>query len=194
MLDCNKKINKNTTNHYHNVLHPKVDLDYDKLAQAIVKAQQEVEEQKEKKHQDELVEHTTEKIKLFSVIKAVLTNKKDTEGRMLTGALTLVLSFVFRMIATIGWLFDLLLFGLSCWHFINDSWTPWTKVVSNIFLIILLIAITIFIFFLGLIMWGAANDIDRENDRNYVVAVFSGVVSLVTLIVTIVQIFFRGVI
>ena len=50
MLDCNKKINKNTTNHYHNVLHPKVDLDYDKLAQAIVKAQQEVEEQKDMRH------------------------------------------------------------------------------------------------------------------------------------------------
>lgn len=180
---------KNITNHYHNVFRSTTEIDYEKLAKEMVKAQQEAEDQKAKKHQDELVEQTTEKMKLFQVIKAVLTNKRDTEGRMLTGALTLVLSFVFRMIAAIGWLFDLLLFGLSCWYFLKDTWTPWTIVVSNIFLIILLIAIIIFIFFLGLIMWGAANDIDREKDRNYVVAIFSGVVSLVTLIVTIVQVF-----
>ena len=41
-------------------------------------------------------------------------------------------------------------------------------------------------FLISLLFKGAANDIKREEDRNYIVALFSGVVSFVALIISIV--------
>ena len=51
---------KNITNHYHNIFRSTTEIDYDKLAKAIVKAQQEAEEQKEIERQQE--ENNTEKL------------------------------------------------------------------------------------------------------------------------------------
>mgnify|MGYP003289370751 CR=1 FL=1 len=63
---------KNITNHYHNVFRSTTEMDYDKLAKAIVKAQQDAEQQKEIENQQE--ENNTEIIKdsLFGSILIVI--------------------------------------------------------------------------------------------------------------------------
>ncbi len=61
---------KNITNHYHNVFRSTTEIDYDKLAKAIIKAQQEADNQKEiekketeEKQRDEIIKKRLENLK-----------------------------------------------------------------------------------------------------------------------------------
>ena len=60
---------KNITNHYHNVFRSTTEIDYDKLAKAIVKAQQEAKEQKEDENQPE--ENDNKKLTLRENLKLI---------------------------------------------------------------------------------------------------------------------------
>lgn len=60
---------KNITNHYHNVFRSTTEIDYDKLAKAIVKAQQEAKEQKEVERQQE--ENNAKELSLCETLKLI---------------------------------------------------------------------------------------------------------------------------
>ena len=63
--------------------------------------------------------------------------------------------------------------------------------VGILFYYFFVLGLLILFFLYSVMVWGAANEIETETDRNYVLAVFSGVVSLASLIVAIAT-FLRG--
>ena len=52
-------------------------------------------------------------------------------------------------------------------------------------MIVLGIALLFSLFLYLIVFWGAANDVEQEKDKNYVINVFTGLVSLAALIVAI---------
>jgi NADH:ubiquinone oxidoreductase subunit 6 (subunit J) len=52
--------------------------------------------------------------------------------------------------------------------------------------------ICVLLFLISVMFRGAANDIKREKDRNYIVALFSGIVSFVALIISIIALYRGG--
>ena len=96
------------------------EIDYDKLAEAIVKAQRKAE-----RIEENTAETTDEKPKLIHVIKAiffVITGKAETKN--LTNSFFIsVISLVFRLFGTIGWIISLIVILLSVFATIKLEWS-----------------------------------------------------------------------
>ena len=151
-------------NNYNN------DIDYDKLAQAIIKAQNQQIKDKD---------IPEEKIWL------ILSNKKDTNGMFTMSLFSMFTSLLFKVIAIIGFVLGPIIIVVTI-----CSTVELIKTGNNIFFTILtaitFIAVSIFMMVFMIIVWGASNEIDKEKDRNYVISVFSSIISLVALIVAII--------
>lgn len=157
-------------NNYNN------DIDYDKLAQAIIKAQNQQIKDKD---------IPEEKIGFFKGIWLILSNKKDTNGMFTMSLFSMFTSLLFKVIAIIGFVLGPIIIVVTI-----CSTIELIKTGNNIFFTILtaiaFIAVSIFIMVFMVIVWGASNEIDKEKDRNYVISVFSSIISLVALIVAII--------
>lgn len=151
-------------NNYNN------DIDYDKLAQAIIKAQNQQIKDKD---------IPEEKIWL------ILSNKKDTNGMFTMSLFSMFTSLLFKVIAIIGFVLGPIIIVVTI-----CSTVELIKTGNNIFFTILtaitFIAVSIFMMVFMIIVWGASNEIDKEKDRNYVISVFSSIICLVALIVAII--------
>ena len=151
-------------NNYNN------DIDYDKLAQAIIKAQNQQIKDKD---------IPEEKIWL------ILSNKKDTNGMFTMSLFSMFTSLLFKVIAIIGFVLGPIIIVVticSTVELINTG----KNIYFTILTAITFIAVSIFMMVFMIIVWGASNEIDKEKDRNYVISVFSSIISLVALIVAII--------
>lgn len=165
---------KDTYNYINN------EIDYDKLAEAIVKAQKQAEEEQYK-------EETKTKITIKDYIKAIgliLKNKSDTKGNLTASIFVLLISMTFRFIAFTGFSFALtgVIVAIKCILHGIDVGNIALWVISAIGLIIL----SVFIFLYSVIIWGASNEVEKEKDKNYIVSVFSGIVSFAALIIAVI--------
>lgn len=176
---------KNITNHYHNVFRSTTEIDYDKLARAIVKAQQEVEEEK----QTENIQEKNCKVKLSAsqmrnLIWAVITNKAETNGTLTSSFIGSVLSSTFNLIA----LFGVVIFGLGIFAtviIIKDfDWTI-NSMPSNVIMITLCLVFELVVAMIAFIFRCIANEIAKEKDRNYIINVFSAIVAFAAMIVAV---------
>lgn len=172
-----KKNNQTVVNNIESV---NLDIDYDKLAKAIVKAQEQAEKEQYK-------EETKTKITIKDYIKAIgliLRNKSDTKGNLTASIFVLLISLTFRIIAVTG--FFLVAIGII----ISVCFILHGLDVGNIALWIIsaicLIVLSVFVFLYSVIIWGASNEVEKEKDKNYIVSVFSGMVSFAALIIAII--------
>lgn len=175
----NKKKQPATIN---NINQLNLEIDYDKLAEAIVKAQEKTKEQKESEHVQ------TKRLRLFRAIKNILFGKSSKNGMLSSAPFALVVSVVFRLVALIG-------FGLSLYvpfstinTLINASWEI-QNVAGNIVTAVYSLIWLLLCFLLAVLFWGAANDVKREKDKNYIIGLFSGIVSVAALIVAIIALY-----
>lgn len=132
------------------------DIDYDKLAKAMVNAQEQAESKKKSKFT----------MILFAVPAAILL---------------FILSFVFILLTIAAVISLFKLFYTEIW----ESAILFNKIsicFIYIFLIIIMILMSIISFFSGI-------EIMREKDRNYIVTLFSGIVSFAALIVALVALY-----
>ena len=74
---------------------------------------------------------------------------------------------------------------------IKMNWC-WAECFTNIAAILVMLSCLVIVAVYSLIFRGAANDIKYEEDRNYIVAVFSGIVSFVALIISIIALYRGG--
>ena len=136
-----------------------LEIDYDKLAEAIVKAQEKSEDEANRK-------------------------KKFTSG---TFAMTI--SFAFRGVAILGWLIAL----ATPVAIINIAksfmWNEVNAVIGHVFSIAFLAALFVVLVLYSFLLWKSAKEIETEKDRNYIISVFSGIVSFAALIVALVALF-----
>jgi len=119
----------------------------------------------------------------WHAVKQIILNKDSSNGRYLTGAFALILSYFFNVLAfTCGGIAVCFLISgireildmLNCCSF---SLLQTIKFLLGTFIFCILILF-------GLLLRGSANDIEREEDRNYVVSVFSAITSFSALIVS----------
>ena len=96
-----------------------------------------------------------------------------------------MVSLLFRAVALFGvFAFIALMVGLdaTCDKMIWEDW----QILLNVFTIATTILIGIAILLYALIIWGSATEIENEKDKNYIVSVFSGIVTFVALIVALI--------
>ena len=136
-----------------------LEIDYDKLAEAIVKAQEEIQE------------------------------KNNGAKSFTSSAFATITSLAFRGVAILGWIVAFAMI-VATWNiFITLEWLTLIEVIKNIMIIVVGLALFLMIFLYSLLLWKAAKEIEKEKDRNYIIAVFSGIVSLAALIVALVALF-----
>ena len=159
-----------------------LEIDYDKLAEAIVKAQKEATES------EKAETNIKEKQNIFKSIFRILRGERSKDGRMLSTPFAFLVSYVFRITAISGVIL-LVLFDIGfVKSFAALQWQG-AVFVKNILAIGLIILANVAIFLFMVLFWGAANDVEYEKDKNYVVGVFSGIVSVAALIVAIIALF-----
>lgn len=131
----------------------------------------------------------TDKITLWKFIKRIwliLTNKVDTNGSMTVGTFALLTAMTLKIVAFIG--FALFCFGgyYVVVSTLDWEWNNTARIASNIFALVLIVMILLFVGGYSVIIWGASNEVEKEKDKNFVVSVFSGLVSFAALIVALV--------
>lgn len=166
----------------NNIKELNLEIDYDKLAEAIVKAQKKATES------EETEKSTKEKRNLFVNIGRILRGERSKDGRMLSAPFEIFISSLYRTIAIMGCIM-IVIFNISAVIvLINASWQD-LAIISNIISIILTISISFLGFLVMVLFWGAANEIEHEKDKNYIIGVFSGIVSVAALIVAIIALY-----
>ena len=143
----------------NNIAELNLEIDYDKLAEAIVKAQEKSENEANR-------------------------NKKFTSGTF-----AMIICFAFRGVAILGWLIAL----ATPIAIINMAksfvWGEVNAIVSNVFSIAFAVALFVVLVLYSFLLWKSAKEIETEEDRNYIISVFSGIVSFAALIVALVALF-----
>ena len=143
----------------NNIQEMNLEIDYDKLAEAIVKANSQLDAEANK-------------------------SKKFTSGMF-----SISVFAILRVIALLGWIIAFALLIGSINTFIEMSWNDFSTISGNVFQIIYSITITGLLVLYPLMLWKSAKEIETEKDRNYIISVFSGIVSFAALIVALVALF-----
>lgn len=163
-----------------------IELDYDKLAEAIVKANRMAEEKSD-------IPEPIEKLGLKRSLQAIFSKKVNTNGKFLSSAMALFSAYLFRVIAGFGVLF----FGTGIYviygYCTNMNWRAPYSIVCNIMFVIFLVSLLLIVVLFSMVMFGAAKEIEQEKDKHYIVDVFSGVIGVLALIVALVTLL-KGVI
>lgn len=165
----------------NNISQLNLEIDYDKLAEAIVKAQEKAKDEKTKSG-------TNGKPRFFSAIWSIIKGEKSKDGRFLSAPFALIISLLYRAIAIFGLIAIVVLCVATGMSAVKVSWQGWS-ILANIFVIGIMLVVAVTIFLYMLLFWGAANDVKHEKDKNYVVSVFSGLVSVAALIVAIIALY-----
>ena len=143
----------------NNIQELNLEINYDKLAEAIVKANSQLDAEANK-------------------------SKKFTSGMF-----SISVFVILRVIALLGWIIAFALLIGSINTFIEMPWNDFSTISGNIFQIIYSITITVLLVLYPLMLWKSAKEIETEKDRNYIISVFSGIVSFAALIVALVALF-----
>ncbi|MBR4420829.1 MAG: hypothetical protein IKT32_08105 [Clostridia bacterium] len=193
-MPLKKKRNKREKRMDVKVENVNVEIDYEKLAKAIVTAQNIVKEQEQKKEAELLAQEKKKDKKqnkkgFFNRIKllyGLFTNKIDTKGEatsMIMPGVTSIMALIFSKI--FSFVSFLLLIGSVLLAVFSMSWEN-AQIVSNIVFLLVSIAVTIIIFFFSFIFKIVANDINKTEDKHYVLSVFSALAGFGALIVSLV--------
>lgn len=154
-----------------------VEIDYDKLANAIVKANRMADkEELQPKPKGET------KVKFFKGLWRLIKGDIDTNEQMTLGLFSLILSFFFFAVAIIGFIFAF--FG-ACSLVVEIIKMEWvcSQILSNIFFIVFTTMSLIVIFLLSVIIFCAGREIEKSKDKSFIFNAFSGIVGLIALVV-----------
>lgn len=132
------------------------------------------------------IEPKEEKVrfKFFKIVWLIIKGKNENTG-FTSGIFASFLSAGFNAMAVIGGISIVvaIVYGIN-YIFLMD-WSA-VNIIGNILHIFTCIAILFICFIMSVMLRGAANEIEKEEDRNFVIAVFSGVVSFAALIIALV--------
>ncbi|MBE5740091.1 MAG: hypothetical protein E7349_04450 [Clostridiales bacterium] len=148
-----------------------VGIDYEKLAEIILLAQKINNSEKKAKEQPK---------GFWRKIWFIITNKKLENSNILTASIAGIMQLFFNFIALV-----VAILGVLC--FIAFIVVLCTGENSR-FLFNYIISVPLLLMS-ALITRGIANEIGREDDRNYIFTAFSGIVSFVALIISLIALF-----
>ena len=142
----------------NNIKELNLEIDYDKLAEAMIKAQGKSDA-------------------------ATTKNKKFTSVTF-----AFLISLVFRGIAIIGFALTFIM-PIALLESVQIKQEGFLGLFHMISLVAVSLACMLVLFLLSWILWKSAKEIETEKDRNYIISVFSGIVSFAALIVALVALF-----
>ena len=151
--------NKDKPQIINNIQELNLEIDYDKLAEAIVKAQEKSE------------------------------NEANKSKKFTSGMFSMFVFVILRLIACLGWIIAFCVLLGSVNILTAMPWEGFSVVAENIFQIVYTVAIVALLVLYPLMLWKSAKEIETEKDRNYIISVFSGIVSFAALIVALVALF-----
>lgn len=142
----------------NNIQELNLEIDYDKLAEAIKKAN----------------ESSTEK-----------------QNSYISAVLAYWITLFFKGFSILCWIISLSTFSETCRVYCNqEKWVSVdASIGANIFSIVILFSIIAALIVYGVILWRASEEIAKEKNKNFVIAVFSAMVSFAALIVSLVALF-----
>lgn len=154
---------KEKTQVINNIGKVNVDIDCDKLADAIVRAQKKAEQQ---------------------------TEISITDAKMTTGFFAFIANLFFN---GAGWMTAILsvLLGVAIWIVgVKDlNWQGTSNFILNTFVLLVITAVLVVSLLVSIMMIGAAKEVKQSRDKNFVVSVFSSLTGLVALIVALIALF-----
>ena len=143
----------------NNIQELNLEIDYDKLAEAIVKAQEKSEDESNKKR------------------------------RFTSGSFAMLTTVAFRIFSAFMGLLSVVLILAPVVSWKTLQWNGFTNIVTSVFTIGFCIVFAIVLGLYTVLLWKSAKEIETEKDRNYIMSVFSGIVSFAALIVALVALF-----
>lgn len=158
----------------NNIQEINLEIDYDKLAEAIVKAQEKTTASSESKS----------KIGFWKTFWLIIRNKEPKNGEKTAYLLAEVMANIFNIFAVCGVLFFLLVVYSSIFQI---NWN--VEAFQFVFQIVILILLSGMTLSMSLLFRAIANEIKAEKDRNYITTLFSGFVGFASLIVAVVALF-----
>lgn len=158
----------------NNIQELNLEIDYDKLAQAIVKAQEKSKDEKK----------PSEKTGFWKAVGLIIINKEEKSGKRTAFVLADVLANIFNLVAIIG----VLIAGIFIYVSIFEL--SWNIAIVQIIAQAAFAVVSIFLSLsISLVFRAMANEIKVESDRNYITTLFFGFTSLASLIVALVALF-----
>lgn len=159
-----------------------IEIDYDKLADAIIRAQNRVLE----KEIQEKTESSNISIRdIVIALWSIWTGKKDTKGQLTTGLFAMLGCVFLKCIAVmlicvcISIIGQIIKIGLTI-NLAAGFLTNILIVLQMAIYLVIFIAVTIFATF----VWGASRELENERDKNYVISIFSVLVAFLAIIVS----------
>lgn len=157
-----------------------VEIDYDKLANAIVKANRMADKEELQPEQKGKT-----KIKFFKGLWQLIKGDIDTEEQMTLGLFSLILSGFFFVIAIIGFIFSAYGAYSLIVQAMKFEWI-YGQFINNIVFIVLTALSLIIIFLISIITLCASREVEKSKDKNFIFNAFSGVVGLIALVVALI--------
>ena len=162
-------------------VHVKVDIDYDRLAAAIVNANAKANAVEETEN-NETEQNFIQKVVFFiKVIRYIIFNKKDTKDIMTIKLMGLICSLIFNLVWIIFFLGSIILAFVVPFYCFKNL-TVWGYILA----FILAFSLAFLLFLISLMFRQSANEIERSEDKNFVSSVFSGLIAVASLIVAII--------
>ena len=172
----------------------KVDIDYDKLAEAIVNASKLCKDAVRDAVFDGILQANShinpsvpaeKEVGFWKKVWWIMRGKGSTDGRYSSGLFASLLEMVFNGLALLSIVLCMVIILCVIYTAIHSEWME-VSIFANIIAIIVGGAYSALCAVFALLFRGAANDMKLEKDRNYIIALFSAVVSFAALIVALV--------
>jgi hypothetical protein len=123
---------------------------------------------------------------LFRGVWAVITNKQDTQGEFTKGTFVLLMSCLLNMCAIMLGLFSVIGLCVAVYEVFALNWSTIATWINNLTAFIIMLFLCVLSFLFAVMLRGFANEVEREEDKNYIIALFSGIVSFVALIISLI--------
>ena len=146
-------------------------------------------------HRKRRLHNNDNKIKYKNIARAVIKEQEKSEAeenskrKFTSGAFAMLISITLRTVAVIGCLFSIVLVIGIFGDAPDWEWVGFIDILLNIFLLLFVLAIATAITLYSIVLWKSAKEIEKEKDRNYIISVFSGIVSFAALIVALIALF-----
>lgn len=172
-----------------------IEIDYDKLAESIVKAQDIVNKEQKKATEIELLEEKAKKkekrkkIGFWETLKIFYKLHKgeiDTKGEATPMVMPMFTSLMAKIFSTIFELVSILLFiSVVLFSILEMSWGL-NQILPNIAVLLIVLFVDSILFVISFMMRVVGNDIEKTKDKHYVLSVFSALAGFGALIVSII--------
>ena len=131
-----------------------------------------------------------EKIKIRETIWLIIRNKKKSNGTVTSDFIGLIMSHFFNLLSLISVCFSLLFIAVLVKAICDTNWSSeYSVLVNRITLIFVESAFAFLALVFSLVFRASANEMAAEKDRNYIMAVFSSVVSFAALVAALAALF-----